>query len=341
MDLPPGAEPPRAGQTIFQISARALDLKEVAEGSLALYRIPCECEVSLAAGRLQVAWSCSLWKEPARFEAPLPTEPARGERSLRSVLERLFAEAGDSPFRPAKVAVGGLDGGDRQFAPPSTLKRLKNDAYRALEQRLARWVAERVAAAAADARPGALPPGPRAPAGEPRLLPLAPLAVDDAAALARLEAEVDRLLALQPDRRLAVGLANIGHLGWVHTLAARERVDFFIDYPLYVANRYAYAFYAARVPRLLFQRFWVEGDETDRAALAAALGDGAALRRVEPSFEPPLFTSLGCFVRNNSPHGAAACRGCPRDYDIRVSQGRNRFVVRVRDCVTYLCRDRP
>lgn len=342
VDLPADAVPPRVGQTIFRISARSLDLKEIAEGSLALYRIPCECDISFGAGRLTVAWSCTLWGEPVRFEAPLAAEPARGGGSLRAVLERLFAEAGDSPLRPAKVAVSSLEGGDRQFVPPSQLKRLKNDAYRALEQRLAAWIAERVAAAAADARPGAAPTGARRSGDRPGLLllPLAPVAVDDTAVLGRLEAEVDRLLAEEPARRVAVGLANIGHLAWVPALARRPRVDFFIDYPLYVANRYAWAFYRAKVPRLIFQRFWVEGDEETYGALAASLGDGAALERVDPRFELPLFTSLGCFVRNNSPRGAAACEGCPRDHTVRVSQGRNRFVARVRDCVTYLYRER-
>ncbi len=338
VELPADAPPPRAGQTIFRISARSLDLKEIAEGSLPLYRIPCECDISLAAGRLSVAWTCALWREPVRFEAQLAAEPARGGGSLAAVLERLFAEAGESPLRPARVAVSGLEGGDRQFAPPSLLKRLKNDAYRALERRLAAWLAERVAAAAADARPGAPSPGPRARGH--LLLPLEPLAVDDDAARRRLEAEVDRLLAEDPERRVAVGLANISHLDWVPALAERPRVDFFIDYPLYVANRYAFAFYQARVPRLLFQRFWVEGDEEAYEALASALGPGAALERADPAFELPLFTSLGCFVRNNSPLGPRACDRCPRDFTLRLSQGRNRFVLRVRDCVTRLYRDR-
>ncbi len=338
VELPPDAVPPRVGQTVFRISARVLDLKEIAEGSFALYRVPCGCGVSLRGGRLSVEWTCGLWTEPVRFEAALATEPARGDTSLRSVLERLFAEAGESQLRPTKIVVGGLEGGDRQFAPPSLLKRIKNDAYRVLEQRLAAWITERVAAAAADARPGARPAGSRA--SDPVLVPVEPLALDAAAALRRLEAEVDRLLAEDPDRRVAVGLANIGHLAWVPVLAERPRVDFFIDYPLYVANRYAWAFYEARVPRLLFQRFWMEGDEAAYGALAGALGEGAALRRVEGSFEPPLFTSLGCFVRNNSPAGAGACKGCPRDFTLRLSQGRNRFVVRVRDCVTRLYRER-
>ena len=160
------------------------------------------------------------------------------------------------------------------------------------------------------------------------------------AAAARAEAEVDRLLAEDPGRRVAVGLANIGHLDWVPALAGRPRVDFFVDYPLYVANRYAFAFYQAQVPRLLFQRFWIEGDDAAYAGLAFALGQGAALERVDRSFEPPLFTGLGCFVRNNSPEGAGACRGCPRNLTLRASQGKNRFVLRVRDCVTYLYRDR-
>jgi len=373
LDLPDGARsvPPQVGQTLFQISARALDLKEVAEGSFPFFRIPCGCAVAVGPDRVSVSWSTRLWSAPVELEAALETRPARGSTSLGTVIERLFAEAGESHFRPGRVETSVLDGGDALFVQPSLLKRLKNEAYAALERRLDAWIEERASAAAAG------PPEPHGerisiePAAAPDrgllsgrnaavpftllrevdaaqlhtvgrriFLPLAPVATEEESALAALDSALDRLLAEAPERRVAVGLSNIGHLGWVAALAAKGRVDFFIDFPLYVANRWAYAFYRDRIPGLLFQYFWIEGDDAGYRELRAALAAEAALARIEATFEPPLFTGLGCFLRNNGAAAADACRGCPREHAFRLTQGRNRFVVRVRDCVTYVFRDR-
>jgi hypothetical protein len=57
--------------------------------------------------------------------------------------------------------------------------------------------------------------------------------------------------------------------------------------------------------------------------------------RLSADFRPPLFYSLGCFARHSMNEGRCV-DGCPKDFGGELRQGRNRFRLLVRDCVTYL-----
>jgi len=57
--------------------------------------------------------------------------------------------------------------------------------------------------------------------------------------------------------------------------------------------------------------------------------------RITEGYRPPLFYSLGCYERHSL--GAGKCRReCRRHFIHEVRQGKNRFDVVVKDCVTYL-----
>ncbi len=134
-----------------------------------------------------------------------------------------------------------------------------------------------------------------------------------------------------PSTRFAVGLNNVAHVAIAEDLSELANVSFFVDFSLYVANTACRDLLATRVPRLLFAYAWLEGKND---ALAAAT-TGIPVVRVAPGFRPPLFYSLGCLVRHVGNRGACLDE-CPRFFTARVSQGRSRFDLVVRDCVTYL-----
>jgi len=154
-------------------------------------------------------------------------------------------------------------------------------------------------------------------------LPLPPIIVDDGSWVSALE----RLSDADPERWLAVGLNNLGHLGFAAALAERKNIWFFGDFFLYVANPGALAFLLRRVPRLLFAYQWIEEDPGKAAA--------GPLLRIAEGFRAPLFTGLGCFARH-SLHGGSCPGYCPKDYERILRHGRTAFQVIVRDCVTYL-----
>jgi putative protease len=180
-------------------------------------------------------------------------------------------------------------------------------------------------------------------------IPLPPVIFEEADYLDALKGMFSR----SSGTRFAVGLSNVSHLAIAEELATFQNVRFFIDFPLYVANLHAFDFFAHRVKGLLFQYFWIEGTSEDYADLAARLDGGTALIAVDGAFRPPLFYGMGCLAKHvvngeSFPESESAnasdrttrkgCRmeDCPADFTVRLRQGRNRFVLIVRDCVTYL-----
>lgn len=173
-------------------------------------------------------------------------------------------------------------------------------------------------------------------------VPLPPVMLDDAA----WAGELRRLVESQPGTRFAVGLANVAHLGLADSLGRHSNAWFYVDFPLYVANGYALDFLARRVPKLLFAYSWVEDEDAEFARTARG---PVPLVRIGQGFHAPLFYSLGCFAKHILKGGSCpdeadrrrdsdgpAGGGCPREFTRDVTQGRNRFRVIVRDCVTYL-----
>lgn len=180
-----------------------------------------------------------------------------------------------------------------------------------------------------------------------RWLPLPPVLLDEG----RWTEALQELAERHPDTGFAIGLNNLSHLAIASSLGAHRNLSFFADFYLYVANCRALSFLRERVPRLLFAYAWIEGGRGEEAGFqcsgaAAPLREGSRkvpLVALSPDFEPPLFYSLGCFARHVS--GAGKCLGrpsavpgyeCPKDFARELRQGRNRFQLVVRDCVTYL-----
>jgi putative protease len=174
-----------------------------------------------------------------------------------------------------------------------------------------------------------------------RWLPLPPVMLDDDKWLEALHGLVER----HHDTRFAVGLNNLAHCAIASSLADHENVSFFADFYMYAANSRTLAFIRERVPRLLFAFAWIEegggrGKLDDGGTVAAQRRGtqrkgGIPVVRIAPDFRAPLFYSLGCFARHVS--GGGKCfEGCPKDFTRELRQGRNRFQLVVRDCVTYL-----
>ena len=153
-----------------------------------------------------------------------------------------------------------------------------------------------------------------------RWLPLPPVIGEERS----WEEGLKGLMDAHPDVMFAVGLNNLSHLAIATALSDKPNAWFFADFYLYTANSQTLSFLQERVPRLLFAYWWIEG----------AAGDIAAVR-IASDFRPPLFYSLGCLARHVLNDGKCF-DGCPKDFVRDLRQGKKRFQVVVRDCVTYL-----
>jgi putative protease len=372
VELPPEAagRPPAEGQVLFQLSSRFLDLPQPKEGGFRPYRRPCAGRVELGGspgGQGSLAVSLTLPSGPEfSWKVGVPLERAAIRRSFAGRLAEVFAESGDSLITLAPLQLDNRTGlpDDELFVPPSALKKARAAFYASLQEELASQRESRLRAVAQD--PAAASPGPAEilprpaafarrqdlspPEGDPtphpfvgasdlrldvlaviegfRVLPLPPVARSEDPAGQAVE-----LIRAHPQERFLVGLSNLSHLELVRSLADRPNVRFFADYPLYAGNRFTAAFLARQVPGLLYATHWLEGRPEDAAALEQATE--LPLLRLDPGFRPPLFYGMGC-PRGQGVLGRAGCRDCPGGFDLALSQGRNRFRLRVRDCTAYL-----
>jgi putative protease len=182
-----------------------------------------------------------------------------------------------------------------------------------------------------------------------RFLPLPPVArgPDEEARRNLVE-----LASAHPDQSFAVGLSNLAHLSLARELGNLTNVAFFVDFYLYAANRFTVDFLRRWLANLLFIYHWLEGGEEDSRLLAGALAEEVPLVRIGTDFRPPLFYGMSC------PRGqgalppkeraggeepayrasASPCRDCPGGFTLPLTQGRNRFLLRVQDCTAYLYR---
>ena len=348
-----GAPLPMPGAEIRHMSSRFLDLPQPKEAGFPLYRIPVAMKVTLdASSRLTVRAGGF-----PPFSASLSAEKAAHRKPFAGILSDMFRQSGESPLTLGELVFVNETGlaDDELFVPPSLLKKVKNDFYLFLqaafqsrvhsdpadigwpkmpESPVSRVDLEVAAHRERLSPSGGVVPFVSADPGDLRVedlfshagfswLPLPPIIVDDGSWVSALE----RLSDADPERWLAVGLNNLGHLGFAAALAERKNIWFFGDFFLYVANPGALAFLLRRVPRLLFAYQWIEEDPGEAAA--------GPLLRIAEGFRAPLFTGLGCFARH-SLHGGSCPGDCPKDYERILRQGRTAFQVIVRDCVTYL-----
>jgi U32 family peptidase len=361
VEVPRGATPvmPRLGQEIRQLSSRFLDLPQPRESSFPMYKIPLDILVTFGSGGL-LSFQSPGFPEFARNVA---ISPATVKKPFLPILTALLEESGESAFRPGVLSFINETGlpGDGIFVRPSELKRVKNELYQFLEQAFpSRAISKmgtddllessRSGAALGPAelallahREMIVPPGmspiPFA-GGDPAALglsqlaecagfhwlPLPPVLLDEAP---WIEA-VQRLTERHPGTRLAIGLNNMSHLAFAAALSDRPNAWFFADFFLYAANDRTVSFLRARIPRFLFAYGWLEQERAVKDRPASTV-------QMSADFSPPLFYSLGCFARHTLTGGQ--CRDdCPKDFGGELRQGRNRFRLLVRDCVTYLFR---
>jgi putative protease len=344
---------PQTGTEIRHMSSRFLDLPQPKEAGFPLYRMPVNMTVTLDAKSLLTVRADGF----PPFCTSVSFEKAEHRRPFAGILSVMFRQSGESVLTLGELLFVNQTGmaDDELFVPPSRLKKVKNDLYLFLdsafqsrvgfdpvdigwpkpsESPLSRADLEVLSHRERLSPAGGIVPFVSPDPGEVKVeelffhagfswLPLPPIILEDGPWISALKGFSDA----DPSRRFAVGLNNLGHLGFAEALADRASISFFVDFFLYVANPGALAFLLGRVPRLLFSYWWIEGDPGEIGA--------APVVRIVGDFRAPLFTGLGCFARH-SLHGGSCPGDCPKDFARTLHQGRTDFQLIVRDCVTYL-----
>ena len=139
--------------------------------------------------------------------------------------------------------------------------------------------------------------------------------------------KINDIILKNSDKKILVGLSNFGHLNFALEHLKDENIFFFIDFSLYVANRFSYSFFKDLLgEKLLFGYYWIEEKEE--------------IPQLSPEiipvsdFNPPLFVSAGCFERSNGFKKCAECGG-KRSERTLTNCGR-KFKVVSKNCVTFM-----
>jgi U32 family peptidase len=285
-----------------------------------------KAHVELAPGKDGAPRSCSV------SELFIPPSALKREKNrIYAIAAELVAEAerayaSDSMTSIEALSPGSEDSGSRPEAPPRAAVVFPRVGL-PLGSPFATARDLRVASGLRVASDGA----PSLPSWGGRFwMPLAPLVVDREAYAIAVKRSVAAILG--EGLSLSIGLGALHHFPIARELLglhpeAGNRLAFFLDINLYVANSLAENNLSSLLPRIEFAYGYVEAKGSIPASLAE-IGEG---------FEPPLFQSLGCFLKHHIAKGACPSP-CGKSLSAQLSDRDRRYRVIVEDCVTMLFR---
>ena len=336
------AELPEVGDEIYLVSSRTLERKKVNPGSFPQWKKAVEPEVSLAGNRIKI--KCGDF-----FYESEEINPERSENSsgFKDKFAEILRNSADSFCFSDKVSFE--KNCENIFIVPSVLKKIRTDFYEkyaafcdaAFEDKK-RKVLNSFSVPESTDVPGIfrdralmdpdtdipffMPDDPETSlktVGGFLTIPLLPLMKESKKYLGK----INEMISKNSGKKILVGLSNLGHLNFALEHLKEENIFFFIDFSLYIANRFSYSFFKDLLgEKLLFGYSWIEEKE-DIPQLSPEIIPISG-------FNPPLFVSAGCFERSNGFKKCAECGG-KRSERILTNCGRV-FKVVSKNCVTFM-----
>ena len=336
------AELPEVGDEIFLVSSRTLERKKVNPGSFPQWKKAVELEVSLAGNRIRIKCGDFFYESDE-------INPERSENSsgFKEKFTEILKNSADSFYFSDKVSFE--KNCENIFIVPSVLKKIRSDFYEkyaafcdaAFEDKK-RKVLNSFSVPESTDVPGIfrdralmdpdtdipffMPDDPETSlktVGGFLTIPLLPLMKESEKYLGK----INEIISKNSGKKILVGLSNFGHLNFALEHLKDENIFFFIDFSLYVANRFSYSFFKDLLgEKLLFGYYWIEEKE-DLPQLSPEIIPVSG-------FNPPLFISAGCFERSNGFKKCAECGG--RRSERILTNCDRRFNVISKNCVTFM-----
>ena len=336
------AELPEVGDEIFLVSSRTLERKKVNPESFPQWKKALRLEVSLVGNKIKIKSGDFFYEsEEINFEK---SENANG---FKGKFAEILKNSAESFYFADKVSFDESCG--FIFIQPALLKKIRKDFYvkykdfadaqyeREKTEILSSFVfpesaevpgifCERALMDPDEKIPFFMPDDPEdslKTVGGFLTVPLLPLMKESEKYLGK----INDIILKNSDKKILVGLSNFGHLNFALEHLKDENIFFFIDFSLYIANRFSYSFFKDLLgEKLLFGYYWIEEKEE--------------IPQLSPEiipvsdFNPPLFVSAGCFERSNGFKKCAECGG-KRSERTLTNCGR-KFKVVSKNCVTFM-----
>ena len=340
------AELPEVGDEIYLVSSRTLERKKVNPGSFPQWKKAVEPEVSLVGNRISI--KCGDFFYDSEEITP---ERSENQNGFKDKFAEILKNSADSFYFSDKVSFE--KNCENVFIVPSLLKKIRTDFYEkyaafcdaAFEEKKKKVLnslsvpesrevpgifRERALMNPDSDIPFFMPDDPEdslKTVGGFLTVPLLSLMKESEKYLNK----INDLISKNGDKKILVGLSNSGHLNFALEHLKDENIFFFIDFSLYIANRFSYSFFKNLLgEKLLFGYYWIEEKE-DLPQLSPEIIPVSA-------FNPPLFVSAGCFERSNGFKKCAECGG-KRSERTLTNCGR-KFKVVSKNCVTFMFLER-
>ena len=337
------AELPEAGDEIYLVSSRSLERKKVNSASFPQWKKALPLDVSIKNGG-SILINCGSFSYESEETA---IEKSENRNGFRDKFAEILKNSADSFYFSEEVSFD--KNCENIFIVPSILKKIRSDFYEKYalfadaafekkkneilnsfsvpEESEVPEIFRKRALMNPDSEIPFLMPGDSESSlktvGGFLTVPLLPLMKESEKYLGKISEIINK----NSDRKILVGLSNLGHLNFALEHKNDENLFFFIDFPLYIANRFSYAFFKNFLgEKLLFSYFWIEEKEEFPEISSEVI-------RIS-DFNPPLFVSAGCFERSNGFKKCSECKGMKSERFLK-NCGR-KFKVVSKNCVTFM-----
>ena len=336
------AELPDVGDDIYLVSSRSLERKKVNSASFPQWKKAVPLAVSLAENRIKIK-SGGFSYESEEITA----EKSENQNGFKDKFTEILKTSADSFYFSESISFD--KNCENVFVVPSVLKKIRSDFYEkytafcdnAFEEKKRKVLdsfsvpengsvpeifRERALMNPDIDIPFFMPDDPESSLktiGGFLTIPLLPLMKESEKYLNK----INDIITKNSDKKILVGLSNLGQISFALEHKNDENVFFFIDFSLYIANKFSYSFFKNLLgEKLLFGYSWIEEKEDVpqlSPEIIAVLG-----------FNPPLFVSAGCFERSN---GFKKCSECGGKRSERILKNCGRiFKVVSKNCVTFM-----
>ncbi len=345
---------PEENSPIYLISSRNNDLKQVSSASFRLWKKPIRLDIFI--NNSEIITKADGFPP---FSEQVKTETS--ENSIENVIKSIYMKSDKSLFIPSEINITSEN--TNIFINPSDLKTAKRNFYEFLESETRNKIKKAISELNTKtdstekkelnskillfmSKRENLNPVNKINNSESReipfithqnlkdintisnymgtfFLPLIPVIYSDENYLDKIK----KLLEQNPDKNFILGLNNIGHLNFANKVSSLNNVSFFIDFYLYIANRFSANYYTKQSPKIVAAYKWLE-KKSDFYSEIPLIETGK-------TFNPPLFLSVGCFRKHNED----GCANCLKSYAYNIDGDKFRFRIIGKECKTYLFKE--
>lgn len=242
------------------------------------------------------------------------------------LFEKHFSESGDSLFTLSKLTLNNLSSFSSPFIPPSFIKSFRRAFYKKMDD--SRKKEELTLPSFKEEKRMLLPERSLLSSDLPwsikakkignySYITFPPITFDEEKVWKEVEEEAKK------NENVIIGLNNISQ---VRFAKKHPEYSYFADVYLYLSNAFASSLIEKEIPTLLGGYLWFERKEKTLSW---------PFTPTVCNYNPPYFISRACYRHDAK---KLSCKGCKRNENYHIRQREEKYIVKVRDCITIVSR---